>query len=444
VTAAEKPPGALEALRHHDFRLIAVGNMVSQMGTWVQYVAMGWIARELTDNTLVISFVFAAQWLPYLVLSPLTGVVADRLDRRKIVLWGNIAMITPAVALGLLIQAHRITIPLLVTLIIVAGSAQAFTQPAANAFIPALVPKEQLHSAVSLNAGLSNSTRVIGPLIGGLIISAWGVAWGFHVNAVSFLAVAIACVAVRTRPPKAAPSTTGVIDGLRSGVVYLRANRAAMRIIILTGSTTFLLMHAGLMSIVAKDVLHGDAGTYGLISAAPGFGFIVAAVLTTMLKTDRQRTITLLFSASGTGLALLIVGLSRSLPITVGAMSLFGGSIMTMSTLASTLLLATSADEYRGRVMGLYGMVSTGLFTVNSIIGGAIAATIGTAFTIWLCGVAVIVAVALFAATGTLDVIRSALLTRSGPAHDADHDDGLGSFTGTAGGVGQVGQLLHE
>ena len=142
--------GALHALRVRDFRLIAGGNMVSQMGTWVQYVAMGWVARELTDNTLLIAFVFAAQWFPYLVLSPITGVIADRIDRRKIVLWGNVAMIAPALTLGLLIQLHHIAIASLVALVIAGGAAQAFTQPAANAFIPALVPPQDLHSAIAL------------------------------------------------------------------------------------------------------------------------------------------------------------------------------------------------------------------------------------------------------------------------------------------------------
>ena len=401
--------GALHALRVRDFRLIAGGNMVSQMGTWVQYVAMGWVARELTDNTLLIAFVFAAQWFPYLVLSPITGVIADRVDRRKIVLWGNIAMIAPALTLGLLIQLHHIAIASLVALVIAGGAAQAFTQPAANAFIPALVPPQDLHSAIALNAGLSNSTRVIGPTIGGVIISAWGVAWGFHINAISFLGVAIACVAVKTRPKRNPPSKSGYWDGLRSGITYLRANRAAMRIMTLVAAVTLLMMHAGLMSIMAKDVLHGNAGTYGLLSSGPGFGFVAAALLTTTLTNNRRRTTALFLAAAGTGVALVIVGLSRSVPLSVAGMGVFGFCIMTMTTVATMLLLATSADEYRGRMMGLYGVVSIGLFTVNSLLGGAVATVLGAPFTIWLCGAAILAAVAAFALTGTIDVIRKGL-----------------------------------
>ncbi len=417
VKNAQKPDTgwrkALRALRFRDFRLIAVGNMVSELGTWMQYVALGWVARELTSNTLLISIVFAVQWLPYLVLSPVTGVIADRLDRRKIIFWGNIAMILPALSLGLMIQTHRLTMLWLIVLVTLGGAAQACTRPAGMAFIPALVPNEDLHSAVSLNAGMSSSTRVIGPAIGGVLVSSWGVAWGFHINAASFLAVSFACLAVRTRVPKPAPTKTSVVHEMRLGVGYLRDNRAAMRIVILMMAITLPLMQAGLMSIMAKDVLHGDAKTYGLLSAGPGFGFVLAAILTATLTTDHRRTLWMFVSGAGTGVALTIIGLSRSIPLTTAGMGLFGASFMTVNTLSSTLLLSTSADEFRGRVMGLFGMVSTGVFAINSVLGGAIATVIGAPMTIWLCGVTVLVAVAVFAYTGTLQVIRDGLEVRA-------------------------------
>jgi MFS family permease len=394
--------------------------MVSELGTWMQYVALGWVARELTSNTLLISIVFAVQWLPYLLLSPVTGVIADRLDRRKIIFWGNIAMILPALALGLLIQTDRLTMLWLIVLVTLGGAAQACTRPAGMAFIPALVPDEDLHSAVSLNAGMSSSTRVIGPAIGGVLVSSWGVAWGFHINAASFLAVSFACLAVRTRVPKPAPTKTSVGEEMKLGIAYLRDNRAAMRIVVLMMAITFPLMQSGLMSIMARDVLRGDAKTYGLLSAGPGFGFVVAAVLTATLTTDHRRTIWIFFTGAGTGVSLVIIGLSRSIPLTTAGMALFGACFMTVNTLASTLLLATSDDEYRGRVMGLFGMVSTGVFAINSVLGGAIASVIGAPFTIWLCGVTVLIAVAGFAYTGTLQVIREGLEVRA--RERAQHD----------------------
>ena len=242
----------------------------------------------------------------------------------------------------------------------------------------------------------------------------------------SFVAVAIACLAVRIRIPKGAANTTGVSEELRLGVRYLRANRAAMRIVILMTAVTFLLVQAGLISIMAKDVLHGDAGTYGLLSSGPGFGFVLAAVITATLTTDHRRTLWLFYSGVGTGIALVIIGLSRSIPLTTAAMALFGASFMTLNTVCATLLLATTDDEYRGRVMGLYALVSTGLFAINSIIGGAIASVIGAPFTIWVAGTAVIGAVGGFAYTGTLGLIRTGLIARAKErADDPGHDKEL-------------------
>jgi MFS family permease len=225
--------------------------------------------------------------------------------------------------------------------------------------------------------------------------------------------VAFACLAVRTRVPKPAPTKTSVGEEMKLGIAYLRDNRAAMRIVVLMTAITFPLMQSGLMSIMARDVLRGDAKTYGLLSAGPGFGFVVAAVLTATLTTDHRRTIWIFFTGAGTGVSLVIIGLSRSIPLTTAGMALFGACFMTVNTLASTLLLATSDDEYRGRVMGLFGMVSTGVFAINSVLGGAIASVIGAPFTIWLCGVTVVVAVAVFAYTGTLQVIRDGLEVRA-------------------------------
>jgi MFS family permease len=400
---------ALRALRSRDFRLITIGNMVSQMGTWVQYVAIGWVARELTASPLTVSLVFAAQWLPYLLFSPITGVAADRFDRRRIILWGNLSMILPALGLAALTHYDRLDMKWLLTLVIIGGVAQAFTQPAATAFVPALVPAEDLHAAVALNAGMTNSTRVIGPAIGGIIISLWGVEWAFFANAVSFLAVALACLLVHVRVEPKEPDGVGAIEGLRLGLQYARSHRAVWRILLMIATVTFLIMHAGLMSVMSKDVLHGDADTYGLISSGPGIGFVLATIATLALTTEERRTKSLFIAAFGTGFALLLIGVSRSVPLTVFGMAIFGATHMTFATVGSTLLLATTEDRFRGRVMGLFGMVATGMFTINSVIGGALATIFGAPATIMMCGTAVVLSAIAFALSGTKNVITIGL-----------------------------------
>jgi MFS family permease len=402
------------ALRHREFRLVAVGNMVSQLGTWQQYVAMLWLARELTSSSFIISIVFAAQWVPFIVLSPFTGVVADRLDRRALVLWGNLAMIVPAALLGVLTQTDHIGLVTLGVLIVIGNSAQALTQPAAAAFVPSLVPATELHAAVALNMGMSSSTRVIGPAIGGIVVRSVGVEWGFYLNAISFLAVAVACSFVASRGRPAVNDGEGYLDSIRIGMRYLRANKAAMRILVMLTTITFFFVHAALLPSLVKDVLDGDAGTYGLASSAPGVGFVVAAVLTVALVDEALRVRFLFLSALAAGLATFVIGASTALPVTLAALVLFGGSFMTLNTLSSTLLLATSDDEYRGRVMGLFGVVSTGMFAFNAVAAGAMSKVIGLTRTIWGAGLLAMVFTLMHWAAGGSSVIRRALIDRRG------------------------------
>jgi MFS family permease len=168
----------LRVLKHRDFRLIALGNMVSQLGFWAQYVAVGLAARSLTDSSFLVASAFSAQFWPSLLFSPVAGVLADRYDRRRLVMFGNLAMVVPPLLLGLLAARGDLTIVTLIVLVFLGGAGLAFAQPATVAFIPALVPPEDLHAAIALNSGLTSSTRVVGPAIAGAIISAWGVAGG--------------------------------------------------------------------------------------------------------------------------------------------------------------------------------------------------------------------------------------------------------------------------
>ncbi len=399
---------ALAPLRHRDFRLIVIGNAVSQLGFWAQYVAVGWAASTLTNSKFLIALSFSAQFWPSLILSPVAGMLADRYDRRRLVLFGNLAMVVPPVVIGLLIQNHAISVALLIGLVMVGGAGQAFTQPATVAFVPALVPDDELHTAIALNAGLTSSTRVIGPSIAGLVIAAWGVAWGFHINGVSFLAVSLACVLVRVRPPARPRTTNSLLTELRIGVSYARTHPIVARLIILVAIQSFFFMQAALMPVIARQVLHGGVSTYGLLSSAPGVGFVGGAVVAASLRTPRQRRIALVAGSIAIGFALLTVGLSRSIPLTVIALGLFGLGFFAMNTTAMTMLVAASADEYRGRVMGLFTMFTAGAIPINSVVAGALASVLGAPLTVGLCGAAVLVCITAFCTSGALAAIRRA------------------------------------
>ncbi|MDO8389547.1 MAG: MFS transporter [Actinomycetota bacterium] len=406
MSGVAKQGSALGALRHRDFRLIAIGNMVSQLGFWGQYVAVGWTARELTDSDFMVTVAFGAQWLPALFLSSFAGVAADRYDRRTLVMWGNMAMVLPPAVIGVLIMADRISLWSLIGLVLLGGAGQAFTQPATAAFVPALVPPADLHSAVALNSGMTSSTRVIGPAIAGAIIAAWGVAWGFNINAISFFAVSAACVFVRARPVRAERAPTSVRSEMKSGLDYTRRNPAVARLLLLIGFEGFWVMHSALMPMFARDVLHGDASTYGLLSSGPGIGFVIAAVLTTALTSGRQRRAALRWASFGTTASMLLIAGSREVWLTVTALGLFGVCWMTLQTLITTMLVAATDDEYRGRVMGLFTMVAMGVFPINSVLAGLLSDWLTAPGTVYLCAGAVLVFNIVFFTSDSMKIIE--------------------------------------
>lgn len=380
--------------------------MVSQLGTWMQYVAIGWAAAKLTDDAFIISVVFAAQWFPFLFLSPFTGLIADRFDRRKLVLIGNLAMIVPALVMGLLTQWNALTLPIMTGLVILGGAAQCFTQPAANAFVPELVHEAHLHSAISLNAGLSSSTRVLGPALGGLVMAAWGVQWGFYLNAASFLAVAAACLLVHSKSGTAGRvPESGPLHELLLGFRYLRANAIALRVILLQFWVSFFIMHPSLMPLLVKEVLNGDERTYGLVSAGPGIGFIAAMAISASLTKPRQRTAVLLGSGVVVAIAVITIGASRSVLLTVAAAAVFGASHMTLVTISNTVVVTATDERYRGRVMGVFSMASIGVWAINSFVAGVLGQLIGVPQAITACGIAILITAMAYIVSGTRQLI---------------------------------------
>jgi MFS family permease len=397
----------LRVLRHRDFRLIAIGNMVSQLGFWGQYVAAGLTARRLTESSFLVALTFAVQFLPSLLFSSIAGAMADRNDRRKLVLFGNLAMVFPSLAIGLLIQAERISMGSLIALVFLSGVGQAFTLPATSAYVPSLVPADEVHSAIALNAGMSNSTRVIGPTLFSLLIAASGAAWGFYLNAVSFLAVTTACSVVRIRPVGATRMSGGMLNDIRIGMAYAKRNKAVARLLLFIAFNSFWMMHAALLPIFATDVLHGEAPTLGALAAAPGYGFVGAAMLTTALTTGRHKRVALVGCSLGLTVAQITLALSRDVVLSVAALALFGLCFMTLNTVVTTMLVVASEDAYRGRVMGLLATANVGAFPINSVLAGVFASLFGAPTTVFVCAVAVLVFNAVFFGSGSLAVIRS-------------------------------------
>lgn len=364
-------PRSLQVLRHRDYALVQVGNAVSNLGTWMQYVAIGWTLVQLTSWPFAVSMSFVAQFGPALVLSPLTGVVADRFDRRRTVMLGNLFMALPPLVIAWLVAHDRIGIRSLLLLAGLGGVGLAFTNPASNAVLPALVPAAEVHQAVTFGATAVNVMRVLGPSVGGFAIARWGPDWAFTLNGISFLAVVVAWMLVRpanTRP--AAHPGEGFLTRLREGMRYAMARRALRRLLGLNAVVATFVFHAPLMPLFAVSVLGGDAHTLTVLTTATGVGAVVGAFLAGELRSDARRAFVVSFGALACSGALVVFSRSRSLLLSCSCLVLFGLGYFLFLATSQSMLVMTVHDEYRGRVQGLLGTVSIGGVPIAAVLAG--------------------------------------------------------------------------
>ncbi|MGE0794159.1 MAG: MFS transporter [Acidimicrobiia bacterium] len=412
-------PRSFRVLRHRDLRLVVIGNLVSQLGTWSQYVGVGWAAQELTDSKVALGVAFAAPLAASLFLSPFAGVIADRFDRRKLVMYGNVAMALPPVAVGLLLHQEAIGVGMLIFLVFLGGVAQALTMPASMALVPQLVPLGEVQQAVALNSGMTNATRIIGPGIGGFAISTWGIDWAFHLNAISFSAVVIAWWFVHVPALAAAADTESFGERLRAGFTYARRNRSVGRLLLLTAVGAFCVMHAPLMPVIVKELLDGDAGTYALLSSAPGVGAFIGAIAAGEITGGQARRRTMAVCAIGMAASLLVLSLSRITAVTAACLVLFGLGYFLLNALVTTVVVVATADEYRGRVMGFLSMANAGIVPLNAVSAGVLASLLGPAWTVGLAASVLLVFSAGFVATGKFSMVGGADADEPPPRPDA-------------------------
>jgi MFS family permease len=401
-------PASFRVLRFRDLRLVVFGNLVSQLGTWAQYVGVGWAAKELTDSKFAIGVAFAAPLAASLFLSPVAGVVADRVDRRKLVMFGNVAMALPPFLVGLLLMRDAMGVGLLIFLVFLGGIAQAVAMPAELALIPQLVPPDQVQQAVALNSGMINATRIIGPGIGGFAISAWGIGWAFELNAVSFSAVVVSWFFIHVPALPPAVEVETFVARLRGGFDYARRNRNVGRLLLLTAVGAFCVMHAPLMPIIVKDVLHGNASTYALMSSAPGVGAFIGAVVAGEIVSGPGRRRTMAACTIGMAVSLLVFSVSRSIPLDAACLVGFGLGYFLLNALVTTVVVLDSSDEYRGRVMGFLSMANAGIVPVNSVVAGVVASFIGPSWTVAVAASTLLVFSVWFVAAGKLSLVTAA------------------------------------
>ncbi len=368
----------LGALRHRNYRIFIGGQFLSLIGTWMQSVAQGWLVLQLTNSPFQVGLVTTLSSLPVLFFTLPGGVLADRMDKRRLILLLQAGMLAEALTLGTLIATGRVTVGWVMALAFAYGILTAFEVPARQAFVVELVGKRDLSSAIALNATAFNVTRVLGPSVAGVLIATVGIAACFFVNAASYVAV-LAGLAMLRLPP-AAPDTGGRSpwEALAEGTRYVRDTPWPRALITLTATfSIFGYASLPMLPVFARDALATGAGGYGLLVASVGIGATGGALALAALGTRVPRR-PLLF-AGGILFGGFLVGAAWTGAYWLAALllGLTGLAMILTNVSVNTLLQTESPDALRGRVMGFYSFVVLGMAPFGALQMGWLADHLG-------------------------------------------------------------------
>jgi MFS family permease len=386
------------AMRHRNYRLFFAGQGLSLIGTWMMTVAQSWLILQLTGDPLLLGVVAAVQWLPVLVLGLFGGLVADALPKRRTMLFTQGFAALLSLTMSILVLTNTVAVWHVLVIAFLLGIRNSVDLPTRQSFAVEMVGRQDVGNAVALNSAMFNGARVIGPAVAGITIGAFGVGIAFLVDAISYLAVIVAILAMRendlhTRPGIARPTSVGaVIDNLAEGLRYVRHTRNVILPILTVGLvSTFGMNFTVVIPPFVQEVLHGDATAYGFLMSATGVGSITSALTIAF----SGRTVPLVIGLGGAilGAALLILGSSGSMAIALPAMFLAGIGSIAMAATANTLVQLTVPDHLRGRIMSVYTTVFAGSTPIGGLVTGAIASGLGAA-------TAIVVGGALSLATG--------------------------------------------
>jgi MFS family permease len=372
-------PAGLSAFRHRNFRLFYAGMLVSLVGTWMQQVGQSWLVLQLTNDPLWLGLVAAAQFTPVLFLGLFGGIVADAVSKKKALIVTAIAAGVLAFALGVLVITEQVQVWHVFVLALLLGVVNSFDMPVRQAFVVEMVGRDDIANAVALNSANFNVTRIIGPAIAGLSIAAIGIHPLFFINSISYVAVVIGLLLMRDSELRIPDRMViernwrSVIDRLVEGLRYTRGDpQIFLAIAVLGVVATFALNFSVLIPLVARDVLHGNADTYGFLMSATGIGSLLSAL--SIAFGARPTMVRLLVGAGVIGVSMIGLGLSTWLPLSLGLMFLAGWGTISMAATCNTLIQLRVPDVLRGRVASVYTTVFAGATPFGGVFSGTLAA----------------------------------------------------------------------
>jgi len=395
------------SLSHRNFRLIWVGLLLSFTGSFMQNAAILWHISLLVPperKGLALGLVGLVRVGPIVLFSLVSGVVADALDRRRLMLFTQVGSAIVAVALAALTFRGLSALWPIYVLAALGSAVGAFDLPARQALVPTLVPREHLPNAISLNTIMMQTASVAGPALGGLVIAASGVAWAYVANALSFSFVIVALLMMRDLPVRA-PRPAGARDDVSmhaalEGLRFVFRSPLIRSTMLLDFFATFFSSATALLPIFAQDILHVGADGYGWLFAAPAVGaFVTSAAMVPLIERIEHRGATLIWAVVGYGVATVLFGISRSFWLTFLCLALTGATDTVSMVIRNIVRQLETPDRLRGRMTGVNMVFFIGGPQLGEVEAGAVANWFGAPFSVITGGVGCLLCTAWVAAT---------------------------------------------
>jgi MFS family permease len=402
-TSVLEVPHIARALRHRDFRLFWAGNFLSNIGTWMQNIAQGWLVLTLTNSAFWLGLVGFASSIPIPFFALIGGVIADHVNNRKLLIATQSAMMLSAFAMAGLTYTHHINKGAIALLALTTGIAMSLNTPSYQALVPQLVPREDLTNAIALNSAQFNMSRVLGPTMGGFAMALVGAEGNFFLNGLSFLAVIVALTQIRY-PARDAPPEGHLWDKLKQGFVYVFTHGHMSPLIVMTAIASLLAIpYLVFVPYFARDVLHSGEPGLGLLMACSGAGAFFGAATIAYLTRIRRRGVFVVRSGTGFFVAIILFTFSRSFWLS-GLMLMAAGYFMVIMVATVNALLQHLAEEsMRGRVMSIYSTAFLGLPPIGSLMAALLTRVMSPAHAIaGMSSVALLGCIAVFAESKAL------------------------------------------
>ena len=394
-----KVPSMFRALANRNYQYFFAGQLVSLIGTWMQTIAEAWLVYKLTNSTVLLGLISFSGQIPVFFLAPIGGAIADRYDRRKVLICTQSAAMILTGTFAVLVLTDAMQISFLFVLAIALGLVNSFDIPTRQSFIVDLVKREDLTNAIALNSSMFNGARIVGPAVGGLLVASVGAGWCFAINSLSYIAVisGLLLISVQAKP-KLVETNGSAVSRIVEGFSFVAKTSPIRSLLLLLGTVSLMgTPYSVLMPIFSDQILHGGAEGLGMLMGAAGVGALAGALTMAARKGLKGIGRWIALATAGFGTSIILFSFSRSFWLSAALLVPAGFAMMIQMSSSNTLIQSMVPDNLRGRVMAVYSMMFMGMAPLGSVLAGTLATHIGAPYTVAIGGTVCIGGAIIFA-----------------------------------------------